>query len=456
MLKKDIIAAISTAQGQGGIGVIRVSGEGSIALVDKIFEPVSGKTLRETKGYTARFGRVFDGQEELDEAVVLVFRAPYSYTGENVVEISCHGGLYVTRRILRLVLESGARPAEPGEFTKRAFLNGKMDLLKAESVMKIIEATGKNAARAAVAANEGAISRQIDAVKAALVEIVAQLSVWADYPDDETFNPDSDELWKKLDSCQEALATLVSNYDNGKALINGLDTAIVGAPNVGKSTLMNLLSGFEKSIVTQIPGTTRDVVEETVNLGEVTLRISDTAGIRATDDPVEVIGVDRAKSRLKEAELVLFVLDGTRALTEDEVALFDLVKESKAIAIINKSDLAQQVNIGDVEPFFEAVIRMSAKNGDGVRRLEEAILQVVSTEKVDPSVGILQTERQLVAVKNALRALKDASVALKEGVTLDAVTVLVSDAVDELFVLTGEKATQVVVDEIFSKFCVGK
>ncbi len=453
---KDTIAAISTAQGQGGIGVIRVSGEASIELVDKIFKSVSGKRLTELPGYTARFGKIFDKEEELDEAVVLVFRAPLSYTGENVVEISCHGGLYITRRILRLVLEQGARPAEPGEFTRRAFLNNKMDLIKAESVMKVIGATGQSAARAAVAANGGAISRKIEAVSAALTEMSAQLSVWADYPDEETLTVEPQDLSKKLALCEETLADLAKNYDNGKALINGVDTAIIGAPNVGKSTLMNCLAGVEKSIVTHIPGTTRDVVEETINLGEISMRVSDTAGIRATTDPVEALGVDRAKARLREAELVLFVLDGSRELTKEEVELLCSVKGNNVIALVNKADLVQRIDIGAVEPFVKAVVKLSAKDRAGLADLEQAILAVLEVASVDPAAGILQSERQYMSVRSALELVIEAKTSLDHCLTLDAVTVSINAALDELMALTGERATQVVVDEIFSKFCVGK
>ena len=288
-MKTETIAAIATAQGQGGIGVIRISGEEAIDIADKIFKAVSGKKLKEIPGYTAKFGKVCDKDEEVDEAVALVFRAPHSYTGENVVEVSCHGGLYITKRILRLIFEAGARPAEPGEFTKRAFLNGKIDLIKAESVMKIIEATGKNAARVAVAVNEGAISKKVEVIKNELLELSARLSVWADYPDDESIDVDFDSVKEILVEVKRQLEFLIKNYDTGKILINGVKTAIVGAPNVGKSTLMNMLSGVEKSIVTDIPGTTRDIVEETVNIGDITLRISDTAGIRKTSDLVENI-----------------------------------------------------------------------------------------------------------------------------------------------------------------------
>ena len=455
-MKTETIAAIATAQGQGGIGVIRISGEEAIDIADKIFKAVSGKKLKEIPGYTAKFGKVCDKDEEVDEAVALVFRAPHSYTGENVVEVSCHGGLYITKRILRLIFEAGARPAEPGEFTKRAFLNGKIDLIKAESVMKIIEATGKNAARVAVAVNEGAISKKVEVIKNELLELSARLSVWADYPDDESIDVDFDSVKEILVEAKRQLEILIKNYDTGKILINGVKTAIVGAPNVGKSTLMNMLSGVEKSIVTDIPGTTRDIVEETVNIGDITLKISDTAGIRETSDLVENIGVNRAKACAKSAELVLFVIDGSRELTEEEIILLKSIKENKSIVVLNKCDLIRRVDGNYLKDFAEEMVEISAKNGAGIEFLKESILKVLGTEKIEPSEGILVSERQFIAVKNALKSIEKAQEAINMGLTLDAVTVSINDALDELFELTGEKVTQVVVDKIFSDFCVGK
>lgn len=455
-MKTETIAAIATAQGQGGIGVIRISGEEAIDIADKIFKAVSGKKLKEIPGYTAKFGKICDKDEEVDEAVALVFRAPHSYTGENVVEVSCHGGLYITKRILRLIFEAGARPAEPGEFTKRAFLNGKIDLIKAESVMKIIEATGKNAARVAVAVNEGAISKKVEVIKNELLELSARLSVWADYPDDESIDVDFDSVKEILVEVKRQLEFLIKNYDTGKILINGVKTAIVGAPNVGKSTLMNMLSGVEKSIVTDIPGTTRDIVEETVNIGDITLRISDTAGIRKTSDLVENIGVNRAKACAKSAELVLFVIDGSRELTEEEIILLKSIKENKSIVVLNKCDLIRRVDGNYLKDFAEEMVEISAKNGAGIEFLKESILKVLGTEKIEPSEGILVSERQFIAVKNALKSIEEAQEAINMGLTLDAVTVSINDALDELFELTGEKVTQVVVDKIFSDFCVGK
>lgn len=455
-MASEIIAAISTAQGQGGIGAIRVSGSGSIDLVDKIFHSHSGALLKDLQGYTARLGKIFDKKEELDEVVVLVYRNPHSYTGEDVVEIFCHGGLYITKRILRLVIKSGARPAEPGEFTKRAFLNGKIDLIKAESVMKLIGATGKMAMRAAVAANDGAVSRKIEQIKAILVETLAQLSVWADYPDDDNFDVDYNSLKEKIIDAKEKMNLLIENYDTGRILINGVKTVIAGAPNVGKSTIMNMLTGVEKSIVTEIPGTTRDIVEETVTLGDVTLHISDTAGIHATKDPVESIGVKRAKKCLKEAELIFFVVDGSRPLTSEEVEMIISLKENNLIIIVNKTDLPQQIDFSCFTDVVQTVVKISAKNAEGLDVLEQSVLKVLEAVQVDPSDGILISERQLITLENANKALSEAITAMDSGMTWDAVTVSIDSALDELCVLTGEKASEKVVDEIFSRFCVGK
>lgn len=455
-MSTETIAAIATAQGQGGIGVIRVSGEEAIDIADKVFKSVSGKKLKEIPGYSAKFGKVYDVNEEVDEAIALVFKAPHSYTGENVVEISCHGGLYITKRVLRLIFEAGARPAEPGEFTKRAFLNGEIDLIKAESVMKIIEATGKNAARAAVAVKEGAVSKKVEIIKNELLDLSARLSVWADYPEDETVDVEIDSVKEILCRANEQLEFLIKNYDAGKVLVNGIKTAIIGAPNVGKSTLMNILSGTEKSIVTDIPGTTRDVVEETVILGDVTLHISDTAGIRKTSDVVESIGVTRAQNCANSADLVLLVVDGSRVLCEEEIDLINFIKENRVIAIVNKCDLNRQLNDNYLKKFVKDVVEVSAKNGTGIEKLEKSILRVVGTEKIEPSEGILVSERQYITVKNALNCVQEAITALNLGLTLDAVTVSINSALDELFELTGEKVTQVVVDKIFSEFCVGK
>ena len=310
------IAAISTANGQGGIGVIRISGENALDVAERVFVSVNDKRITEMKGYTAAYGRIVDDGEVLDEAVALVFRAPHSYTGENVVELSCHGGLYVTKRVLRAVLKNGAVPAEAGEFTKRAFLNGKMGLTEAEAVMDIISARGAQSARAALSCMEGRLRMRIDRVRDTLVNTAAHLSAWADYPEEDIPEVDGDHLSSSLNECRNELNSLLNSYDAGKIMREGVDTVIAGRPNVGKSTIMNLLSGCERSIVTSIPGTTRDVIEETVILGEIPLRLSDTAGIRNTNDPVERIGVEKARDRILKAGLVLAVCDSSKPFSD--------------------------------------------------------------------------------------------------------------------------------------------
>lgn len=455
-MKIDPIAGIATAQGQGGIGVIRVSGKGSIEIVEKLFKSVSGKKLKDLKGYSACFGKIFYKEEDIDDVIVLVFRNPHSYTGEDVVEISCHGGLYITQKILRLVIEEGARPAEPGEFTKRAFLNGKIDLIKAESVMKIIGATGKSAAKAAVAVNNGAISKKIEEIKQELIEISANLSVWADYPEDESIEVEVYSIKEKLCAIKEILENLKDNYDTGKVLINGVKTAIIGAPNVGKSTLMNMLSGIEKSIVTSIPGTTRDIVEETINLGDITLLISDTAGIRSTEDVVEAIGVNRARDCANSADIVLIVFDGSKNLSDEEKNLINFVKDNKVIAVVNKIDLDKNLSYDYIKKYIKEIVEISAQKGIGKEKLQESIKKLLCQENLDPSEGILMSERQYLSVKNAIKTVEEAIEAQEKGLTFDAITVLINDALNGLFEMTGEKATEKVVEEIFSKFCVGK
>ena len=455
-MKIDPIAGIATAQGQGGIGVIRVSGKGSIEIVEKLFKSVSGKKLKDLKGYSACFGKIFYKEEDIDDVIVLVFRNPHSYTGEDVVEISCHGGLYITQKILRLVIEEGARPAEPGAFTKRAFLNGKIDLIKAESVMKIIGATGKSAAKAAVAVNNGAISKKIEEIKQELIEISANLSVWADYPEDESIEVEVYSIKEKLCAIKEILENLKDNYDTGKVLINGVKTAIIGAPNVGKSTLMNMLSGIEKSIVTSIPGTTRDIVEETINLGDITLLISDTAGIRSTEDVVEAIGVNRARDCANSADIVLIVFDGSKNLSDEEKNLINFVKDNKVIAVVNKIDLDKNLSYDYIKKYIKEIVEISAQKGIGKEKLQESIKKLLCQENLDPSEGILMSERQYLSVKNAIKTVEEAIEAQEKGLTFDAITVLINDALNGLFEMTGEKATEKVVEEIFSKFCVGK
>lgn len=455
-MKSSTIAAISTAQGEGGIGVIRISGEEAVKIADKVFKCAGNKRISDLKGYQASFGYVMKNSEKIDEAVALVFKAPNSYTGEDVVEISCHGGLFITKEVLRTVFEAGASPAQAGEFTKRAFLNGKIDLTEAESVMDIIKAKSQTAARAALFTKDGALSRKINTIKDDLVNKAAHLSAWADYPEEDIPEITEDSLNSSLDKAIFMLGDLLSSYDMGQTIKEGIDTVIAGRPNVGKSTLMNLLTGSDKSIVTEIPGTTRDIIEETVVLGNVILRLSDTAGLRDTDNTVEKIGVEKAKKRLQNCGLVLAVFDSSQPLNDDDRELIETVKDIPCVAIINKSDLDKSIDTDYIESKIKNTVYISASSGKGLRELVSIIEKIAGTSSFNPSQGVLSNERQRDAAFQALSAVKDAKNALNMGMTFDAVTVSLEEAISSLLELTGERASDEIVDKVFHNFCVGK
>ncbi len=455
-MTEKTIAAISTAQGEGGIGVIRISGENALEIADKIFVNINNKKITEMKGYTAAFGKICHNGEEIDEAVALVFRAPHSYTGEDVVELSCHGGIYLTKQVLRAAISAGAEPAQAGEFTKRAFLNGKIDLTEAEAVIDLISAKSRSAARAALCVKDGALRKKIDNVKNDLLTMAAHLSAWADYPEEDIAEVTDDMIFDTCDNSISTLEKLLKTYDSGQAVKQGIDTVIAGRPNVGKSTLMNLLSGYEKSIVTDIPGTTRDIVEDTVLVGDVILRLSDTAGLRDTDDTVEKIGVDRARKRLEQCGLLLAVFDNNRELDDEDKLLIESAQNVPSIAIINKNDLEQKIDINYITSKINKIIYISAVSGEGQEELEKAVEEIAGTANLNPSEGILSNERQRLAVSNALNSVKEAKSALEMGMTFDAVTVSLEDAISELLELTGEKTSDEVIDRVFHNFCVGK
>lgn len=450
------VAAISTGKAPGGIGIVRISGENAISVADSIFSSFSGKKLCEIPGYSALYGKAYDKSGNIDNVVALVFKAPKSYTGEDVVEISCHGGLFITDKVLKAVYDAGAIPAEAGEFTKRAFLNGKMDLTSAESVMNIISAQGEQAEKIALGVLEGRLFKEIKKINDKLVYDMALLSAWVDYPYEEIEDLSENNLKEHIDESIYSLEKLINDFSMGQIIMEGVDAAIVGCPNVGKSTLMNLLSGTEKSIVTEIAGTTRDIVEDTVNVGGITLRLADTAGVRETEDVVESIGVDRAVKRLENAELVLAVFDASRPLTDADRKLIELCKGKKAIGIVNKTDLDENYLNGEIEKNFLQTVFISAKTGDGKQALTNAVEELLGTADFDTSATAIVNERQKDCCKKALDALKDADNALMLGMTMDAVTVCLDSAIENLMILTGEKATELVVNEIFAQFCVGK
>lgn len=451
------IAAISTGQAPGGIGVVRISGPEAFAIGGKVFRSRSGKALEDMPGYSAALGQAYAGNgEKLDDCVALVFRGPKSYTGEDVLELSCHGGLYITRRILEEVLDAGAGLAGPGEFTRRAFLNGKLDLAQAESVMELIGAQGKQAARMAQAAGSGALSKRIQDIIGRLEGLASHLAAWADFPEEDVEAIESSQVEDVLVECGGRLDKLLTGFEQGRVYREGLRTVISGRPNVGKSTLMNLLSGRERSIVTPFPGTTRDVVEDSVMLGGIPLLLADTAGLRETADPVEEIGVAAARARLQSAQLVLAVFDGSRELDGEDFQLMEACASVPAIAVVNKSDLEGKLDLSIIEQRFSHWVRLSAADGKGLDELERALIDLLGTGNFQPADGELFTDRQRQAVQRAKDAVSQGMEALAAGMTLDAVTVCVEDALGALFELTGRKVSDEVVDRVFEQFCVGK
>lgn len=449
------VAAISTPLGEGGISVIRISGDDAVKIADKCFCAFSGKKLSALSGYSAAYGQVKTQEgEAIDDCVALVFKAPKSYTGEDTVEISVHGGRIVAKNVLRRILECGAHLAEGGEFTKRAFLNGKLDLSEAESVMGVITARSEAALKLSRAGKDGSISQKINTLKDKLLHTAACFAAYSDFPDEDIPDLEPENFIALLNECEEELSKLISNFDAGKIIREGIDCAIVGKPNVGKSTLMNLLSKGEKSIVTDIAGTTRDVVENTVTVGDIILNLADTAGIRATDDTVEKIGVERAVERTNTASLILAVFDSSAPLDSDDRLLIEKIRDKNVLVILNKSDLDKKVSREDFEGF--AVIELSAKDGTGEEKLIRAMEKAVGINRLSPDDTVLLTERQRSCAARALSSVKEALSSYNAGVTLDAVGVLVDDGIEALLELTGERVVNEVADEVFKSFCIGK
>ena len=450
------IAAISTGQAAGGIGIVRISGENAVSVADRIFQSVSGVKLNKLSGYRAAYGRVIFEGNALDEAVALVFRAPKSYTGEDVVEIYCHGGLFVTKQVLRAALNNGAEPAQAGEFTKRAFLNGKMDLTAAESVMNIISAKSEQARSAALNTLDGALYKKIADISRTLKRVAAQMAAWVDYPDDEIEDLSDEKLEATLKGANADLKNLLDRFDRGQTVLEGVETAIIGKPNVGKSTLMNLLTGYEKSIVTAVAGTTRDIVEESVSLGSAVLHLADTAGLHKTDDTVEKIGVDRTVKKTDRASLILAVFDASKPLDSEDEEIIRLCEGKNAIAVINKIDLENKLDNKKIDKNYKNVVYLSAKSQQGIEELEKTIETLLGTADFDTTQAMLMNERQYACCNEAYRNIEEALSALESGITRDAINVNIDIAVENLDILTGEKATESIVNEIFSQFCVGK
>ena len=450
------VCAIATPAAVGGISVVRISGELAVEIAEKVFRPVSGKPVAEMKGYTAAYGKIYDGGERLDDGVLLVFRAPHSYTGEDVCEISCHGGIYVTRRVMTACLKAGAVPAAAGEFTKRALLNGKMSLTEAEAVADMIAAQGEQSLSCSNSQREGALYRRAEKIADLIMEISAQISAWIDYPEDDTPTVTAEWLTDKLSVIKAELDGLLSSYDTGRMIRTGISCAIAGKPNVGKSTLMNELTGIRRSIVSDIAGTTRDIVEETVNLNGTVLLLSDCAGIRETSDEVEKIGVEIMLQKLENADIVLAVFDGSRALEAEDRELIGRLRQKSVVPIVNKSDLEIRLDLNEIEKELGEPLIISAKNGNIAALVGDEISRRLKLDSLDASAGFLANERQRSCVIAAAESIDSALAAAIGGMTPDVIGVELERALDSIYELSGKRASDEVINEVFKRFCVGK
>lgn len=458
-MQETTIAAIATAPGAGGIAVVRLSGAESYPIAARVFRPANAaKKVEDAKGYTAMYGTFREGDEAFDEGVALFFRAPHSYTGEDVVELSCHGGSAVARRLVEACLAAGAQPAAPGEYTRRAFLNGKLGLTQAEAVMDLISADGRQGAALANAALGGALAKKISAQKEALTAIQAHLAAWVDFPEEDVPELDGDHLHRVLSGVKAELDELIHHYQADTVLREGVDCAIVGRPNAGKSTLLNLLAGFDRAIVTPVAGTTRDVVEQAVQLGDIQLNLFDTAGLRETEDAIEAEGIRRSWKKLDEAGLVLAVFDAAQPLTDADLEIAHRCQNRPALAILNKEDLADSTENAaqTLQPYFKKVITLCAKEADSLQPLTDAVAELLGTAQLDPGAAQLCSARQLAAATRARDAIAEAMKARQAGFGLDATGICLTDALQALCDLTGEDASDATIEEVFETFCVGK
>ncbi|MDL2325206.1 tRNA uridine-5-carboxymethylaminomethyl(34) synthesis GTPase MnmE [Ruminococcaceae bacterium OttesenSCG-928-A16] len=453
----NTVAAVATPPGKGGIAAIRISGPQSISIAAKVFTSANkNKALQNMQGYTAAFGSYLYRGKQVDEGVALCYRAPHSYTGEDVVELFCHGGEEVSREVLLACIEAGAAPAGPGEFTKRALLNGKMSLTQAEAVMELISATSSQGVQVARAALGGALATQIQTQKQQLTNLAGHLAAYTDYPEEDVETLTKDEFITTLQQVGAVLDDLIANYHKGSIVRSGVPAAIVGSPNVGKSTLFNLLSGYQRAIVTEVAGTTRDVLREQIQIGGIALHLADTAGLHDTKDVVEAEGIKRSYDEIENANLIIAVFDGSQRLQQEELELAEMCAGRPALGIINKSDLGTQMQPEQLQKYFRKVLVVSAKSPQTRPMLEQAVLEILELDKMDPSQALLANQRQLAAVVEARKALQQAEDTLLSGFTFDAAGVFLEDGISALAVLTGENATESIIDDVFSRFCVGK
>lgn len=452
----DTIAAISTPKGEGGIGIIRISGDKSFEILDKIFKPKNPN--KDLGFYQFNYGFIHDGEKVIDESMVVRMKAPKTYTCEDVVENNCHGGQFVTQKVLELVLKNGARHAEQGEFTKRAFMNGRIDLSQAEAVMDLIQGKTEKSISLSLDQLRGDLRDKINSFKKALLDITAHVNVVLDYPEEGIDDPLPVELRDNLEAVYEEATRLIESYDKGKKIKEGIKTVIVGKPNVGKSTLLNSLLREDRAIVTHVAGTTRDVIEEVINIKGIPLVLVDTAGIRQTDDIVENIGVEKSKEFIEKADLVLLVLDASRELEDEDREVINQINENhkKVIVLLNKIDLERKIDLDEYN--FENIVEISAQKNVGIEDMEEKIYSFIVDEKVEDSSEklIITNVRHKTALEKTKDAIRNIFETIDMGLPMDLISVDLKEALDSLSEITGEISSEDILDHVFGNFCVGK
>ena len=458
----DTIAAIATAPGNSGIGIVRISGDDAISIADKIYRSPSGKlSLKDTESHTIHYGHIFDEKEAVDEVLVSIFRSPRSFTGENTVEINCHGGYFVTKKVLSTVLKAGARAAQPGEFTKRAFMNGRIDLSEAEAVIDIINARNDFSLKNSLTHLSGRVHEEISVLRNALLDECAFIESALDDPEHYDVDEHRDILKEKCSEIYKKTGEIIEDSANCMLLKNGIRTLIIGKPNAGKSSLLNAMTGHERAIVTDIAGTTRDVIEETVNLNGIILNLTDTAGVRSSDDMIERMGVDKALSLIDSSDLILYVFDPTDVIDDDDRKLSDAIKGKKVIILLNKTDISGDNLSDESDEFLKSIggdiISISAKTGFGLDDLKNKINDMFLFGQISCDEEIyLTNERQLECLRRAYSSLQNVVSAIEDGISEDFITIDLMDAYSALGEITGEQVSDDLADRIFEKFCMGK
>lgn len=459
MNTEDTIAAISTAQGTGGIGIIRVSGDKAFEIAGKIFR--SKKDFREIRSHTISYGKIIDPAtgQTIDEVLVTKMKKPNTFTREDVVEINCHGGMVVLKQILETVINEGARLAEPGEFTKRAFLNGRIDLSQAEAVIDIINSRTLQSSRAAVDQLEGRLSRKLKSVRDRLIGLIAHIEVTVDYPEHDIEEITGQKVYNEAKEILDSLREIVKSFERGRILREGITVAIAGRPNVGKSSLLNELTGKTRAIVTDIPGTTRDIIEEFVNINGIPVRIIDTAGIRQTEDIVEKIGVEKAQKAVDNADLVIMMIDVSQGLNDEDLSILERIKDKKVLILLNKIDLVKENSTDQIEEKLKdyKVIKTSVKEEIGIDILEKEITELFLSGSICANNEVLITNvRHKNLISKAIDCIGEACSSYENGMPLDMITIDIKNAAEYLGQITGESVSEDVMQEIFSRFCIGK